>query len=76
MKMKMMGVNSRSGRDDQTSINEYTGQSGKGQPIRDLLCESRQLQTERQANWARGRKVKPAQDSVYRSTRHQYVCVQ
>lgn len=33
-----------------------------------------QLQSERQANWARGRKVKPDQDPAYRSTGHPYVC--
>lgn len=29
-----------------------------------------------QANWARGRKVKPDQDRVYRSTGHPYASVQ
>lgn len=63
------------GRDDRAGMHEYTVQSGRGQPIRGLRCESRQLQTERQANWARGRKVKPDQDPMYRSTGHPYVSV-
>lgn len=68
-------VNSRSGRDDQAGMHEYTGQSGRGQPIGGLRCEPRQLQTEWQANWARGRKVKPDQDQMYRSTGDPYASV-
>lgn len=75
------GLNTKSGRDDQPGMHEYTDQPGRVQPIRvqpirGLRSESRQLQTERQANWARGIKVKPDQDPVYRSTGHPCVSVQ
>lgn len=41
----------------QGAMHEYTGQSGRGQPIRGLRCESRQLQTERQAGRQTGLEV-------------------
>lgn len=51
------------------------GRFGEPQPIRRQHGNGRQLQTERPANWARGRKVKPDQDPTHRSTGHPYVSV-
>lgn len=63
----------KKGRHDQAAAHALAGLLGGPQPIRSPLHEGRQLQTERQANWARGRKVKPDQDPTYRSTGHPYV---
>lgn len=54
------------GRDDQAGMHECTGQSGRSEPIRGQRCGSRQLQMEGRANRAKGRKVKPDQDPMYR----------